>query len=223
MSSVTDVSTTSTTQTQPVTGTTDLGEDTFLKLLTTQMQNQDPLEPMSNEQFVAQLAQFSSLEQLQTIGSGIEALYLLNASMNNAQMVNLLGQEITAMGDGIHYTGSGEATLNFDADAATTTTTVTITDADGSVVWTGDAGSFAEGEGSWTWDGTTTDGTTAPEGDYTFSVTGTDANGNTVEVTELVVGLVDEMSFETGTAQPTVSGVPISIGDILRISTPVAS
>lgn len=211
-------STSSTTQT----GTTDLGEDTFLTLLTTQMQNQDPLEPMSNEDFVAQLAQFSSLEELQGISSGLESIYLLDASMNNAQMVNLIGQEVTAVGDSFAYSGEGSTELHYDAQGALSSGTVTITDADGTVVYTGDLGTAAEGEGSWTWDGKTTSGEQAPAGTYTFAVTGSDASGNEVVVDELNVGTVEEMSFESGTAQPTVNGVPIEIGDILRISTPGA-
>lgn len=225
MSTVSSATTATSTATSSTTetGTTDLGEDTFLKLLTTQMQNQDPLEPMSNEEFVAQLAQFSSLEELQGISSGVQSLYLMNASMNNAQMVNLLGQEVTAYGDTFHYDGDGGAELHFDADAASSDTTVTITDADGTVVWSGSVGQFDEGEGSWTWDGRTTSGEPAPEGDYTFSVSGTDSNGDEVEMTEMIVGIVDEMSFADGTAQPTVDGTPISVGDILRISAPEGS
>ena len=62
----------------------ELGKDSFLKLLTTQLQYQDPLNPMENSEFVAQLAQFSSLEQLQGLSDGMESLYLVNMSMNNA-------------------------------------------------------------------------------------------------------------------------------------------
>ncbi len=218
--SVTETSSATTTTTSALataTGTTDLGEDTFLRLLTTQMQNQDPLEPMSNEEFVSQLAQFSSLEELHGISGALESMYLLDASMNNAQMVNLIGQQVTAVGDSFTYSGEGSAEIHFDATAATTATTVEITDADGSVVWTGEIGAVEEGEGSWTWDGTTTDGEPAPEGTYTFSVTGTDASEEAVELTELIVGTVDEMDFSSGSAQPTVGGVTIGVGDILRI------
>jgi flagellar basal-body rod modification protein FlgD len=226
MSTVTSTTSAPSATTAPATGatgTTDLGENTFLKLLTTQMQNQDPLEPMSNEDFVAQLAQFSSLEELQGISSGVESLYLMNASMNNAQMVNLLGQEVSATGDTFHYDGDGSTELHFDSAADTAQTTITVTDSDGAVVWSGEAGQFEEGEGTWTWDGRTSAGDPAPAGDYTFSVTGTDAAGASVDISELIVGIVDEMSFEGGTAQPMVDGVPIAVGDILRVGTPAAT
>ena len=63
----------------PITGSTDLGEDTFLRLLTTQLQNQDPTNPVSNEEFVAQLATFSQLEELQGLSGKLDSLTMLNA------------------------------------------------------------------------------------------------------------------------------------------------
>lgn len=217
MSSVSSVSSTSSAATSAVTGSTELGEDTFLRLLTTQMQNQDPLSPMSNEEFVAQLAQFSSLEQLQGISAGIESLALLNNSMNNSQMVNLLGQQVVAMGDTVHYDGGGNLPLHYDASSATSQTHVTIADADGTVVWSGDIGPVEEGENVWTWDGRTSSGAQAPEGEYTFAVEGTDSQGGDIPVDELIVGVVDEMDYSTGTPTPSIDGTTFGVGDILRV------
>lgn len=215
VNSLADVAANSTT----TTGTTSLGEDTFLRLLTTQLQNQDPSNPVSNEEFVAQLAQFSQLEELQGISAGLESLYLVNSSMNNASMTNLLGRNVVARSDTFHYGGSGDEEIRFDAESAATTATLTVTDADGDVVWSGDMGSIAEGEGSYTWNGTDTSGAVVEAGDYTFTVTAYDVNGEEVEVTELVEGVIDQMSFEDGSARPTIDGVPIDLGDIVRLST----
>ncbi len=202
------------------TGTTALGQDAFLKLLTTQMQYQDPLNPMSNEEFVSQLAQFSSLEQLQGIGKDMESLYLVGVSQNNASMANLLGQDAVAMSDTIHYTGSDAKELYYDSAGAIADATVTITDSNGDVVFSGPVGSVEEGEGSWTWNGKTTSGAVAAEGDYTVSFTGEDASGSDVAVTGQVRGLVSDMDFSDGTPQPMVDGVAVGIGDILKLSTP---
>lgn len=204
-------------------GNTSLGEDTFLLLLTTQLQNQDPSNPVSNEEFVAQLAQFSQLEELQGISSGLDALYMLDSSMNNAAMTNLLGQNVVATSDTFHYEGSGDKAIQYDADGVATSATLTISDADGHVVWSGDIGSLADGEGSYTWDGKDTSGAVVEEGDYTFSITATDADGETVDVTTLVEGVIDQMSFEGGSASPTIDGVSIDLGDILRLSAAAAS
>ena len=197
----------------------EMGEDEFLKLLTVQMANQDPLDPMSNEQFVAQLAQFSSLEQLVGMNAGMESLYMGMASMNNATMANLVGKEVVAAGNGVVYDGeSQEVDLHYHSGGDATSGTITIYDEDGSVVYTSEIGSFDEGEGHYTWNGKDTDGNQLPAGNYTFEVTGTNSDGGRVEVLELVVGLVDEMDYSSGSPMPTVQGIDLAIGDILRLT-----
>ena len=74
------------------------------------------------------------------------------------------------------------------------------------------------GEGTATWDGKNSSGQVV-EGDYSFEIYATDANGEDVAVTALVKGIIDEMSFSNGTAEPSVNGIPIDIGNILRLST----
>lgn len=202
---------------ETTTGTTELDKDAFLRLLTTQMQYQDPLDPMSNEEFVAQLAQFSSLEELQNISGGLDSLYMVGVSMNNASMVSLLGQTVVATSDQVHYDGDGEQLLHYDASAAAASATLTITDADGSVVRTVELGALAEGEGSYSWDGLQDDGTAAPEGDYTLSISALDSDGASVTVTSLLVGTVTEMDYSTGTPVPEVDGIAVEMGDILRV------
>lgn len=211
VNSTADITSTSTT-----TGTTALDKDSFLLLLTTQLQNQDPTEPMSNQEFVAQLAQFSQLEELQTVSSQLDSLYLVNVSMNNASMANLLGQDVVARSDTFNHS-SGEEEIHFDASSETASTNLTITNADGTVVFSADIGAQEAGEGSYTWDGKDQDGQLVADGDYTFSITATDTNGSEVSVETLIEGTIDQMSFETGSAAPSVEGVDITMGDIVRL------
>lgn len=200
------------------TGSSELGKDTFLRLLTTQLQNQDPTNPMSNEDFIAQLAQFSSLEQLQGVNGQLETMNLINTSMNNASMVNLLGQEVVALSDQFHYDGEGEQELMYDAEQAFSSATVTVLDEDGKVVDSFTVSGRDAGEGNLTWDGKNSSGQVV-EGDYSFQINATDANGEEVGITTLVKGIIDEMSFANGTAEPSVNGIPINIGNIIRLST----
>ncbi len=194
-----------------------LGKDSFLRLLTTQLQYQDPLNPMENSEFVAQLAQFSSLEQLQGLSAGMESLYLVNMSMNNASLTGLIGKDVVATGDSFHYAGSGDATLHFDAADTATVSTVTVTDADGHVVYSEDLGPLSAGEASWTWDGKDLSGQMCEEGIYSFSVSGTDANGSSVEVSEQLRGTIDGMDLSSGTPLLTVEGVPVELSSILSL------
>jgi flagellar basal-body rod modification protein FlgD len=195
-----------------------LGQETFLRLLTEQLQNQDPLDPMKNEDFVAQLAQFSSLEQLVGLQSTMEAVYLGIASMNNATMANLLGTEVVALGDTFRYDGAGDQVLHFDAAASFDSATVTITNSDGKVVDTIEIGGHGDGEFTVAWDGQDLDGQPLPEGEYTFTISATTAEGTSVEVDTLVVGIVDEMDYSTGMPQPSIDGVSVSLDSIVRLT-----
>ena len=221
MSTIDSVSSFENLQAQPQTyGNSELGQDAFLQLLVTQLQQQDPLDPQDNEAFVAQLAQFSSLEQLTNANSALESLYLAMSSMNNASMTQLLGKEVRAYGDAFHYGGTGEVELHYEVPEDCTAT-LTITDESGKVVHTAELGSLPYGDGSYTWDGSAISGT-AEEGTYTFSISAQDKNGDPVEVATLIEGEIDGMSFETGSPEPSIDGVPLALGDIVHVSTPGA-
>ena len=219
MSTVSSISSYPTAPAASTGASSELNQDTFLKLLTTQLQNQDPTNPVSNEDFIAQLAQFSSLEQLQGVNGQLSNLNLVNTSMNNASMVNLLGQDVVAASDTFHYSGDGSQEIPFITGNEVSTGTITIRDSKGQVVDTIDLGHQDQGEHSVTWDGKDKNGQQLTEGDYTVSYSATDGNGNPVEVTALIEGMVDELSFANGTPQPSVNGVPIDIGNIIRLST----
>lgn len=218
MSTITSATTSTVQQPTIASGSSELGKDTFLRLLTTQLQNQDPLNPMANEDFIAQLAQFSSLEQLQGVNTQLEGLAMINTSMNNASMVNLLGQEVVAVSDSFHYDGEGDQELLFRSGGEITSGTAVVRDESGAVVATIEMGAEGEGEQSIAWDGKDASGQPLPEGTYTVTYTATDINGDAVDVVSLVQGVVDELDFSSGTPAPSVDGVPISIGNILRLT-----
>jgi flagellar basal-body rod modification protein FlgD len=213
----TTASTTATTSTNELSG--QLGQETFLKLLTVQLQNQDPLDPMSNEAFVEQLATFSMLEELINVNATLEAVYMGVVSMNNASMAGLVGTQVVARADDFAYDGESDTvSLAFDAPQQSVGTQVNITDSDGTVIYSGDIGEMESGEGAWTWDGKKTDGSRASEGDYSFQFTGTDADGNSVAFVSLIIGTIDEMDYSTGTPLPSVDGIPIEVADIIRLT-----
>ena len=192
-------------------------QETFLNLLVVQLQNQDPLEPMSNQEFVAQLAQFSSLEQLTSVNTSLDSLYLAMASMNNAAMTSLIGLQVVAVGNEFNYEGSGTIDLHYEAASNASQATLTITDASGAEVWSGSIGALEEGEGTYTWSGCDAYGNPVDAGTYTFTIEATDTSGNEVGVDTLIEGVVDSMSYDTGTPIPTIDGIQVSLGDILRV------
>ncbi len=195
------------------------GKDTFLKLLVAQMQHQDPLDPQKNEEFVAQLAQFSSLEQLMGVNESLGALYAATNSMNNASMTQLLGRTVMAYTDNFEYSGAGDQDIYFDINADVENLTVTITDESGRVVAREELGAMDSGEHSWTWDGTDVHGNPVGEGNYTIGVSAKTKAGEDVEVFTMIRGEVDGMSYETGAPVPSVNGTQVGIGDIVRLET----
>jgi len=197
----------------------ELGQDSFLKLLVAQMQHQDPLNPQGNEEFIAQLAQFTSLEQLMGVNTALGDLYAATTSMNNASMTQLLGRDVTAYSDTISYDGEGPEEIHFSAPDEVERMSLTILDEEGKVVAREELNGIPKGEGSWRWDGTDVHGVQAKEGHYTVSLTAYDANGNPMEVRGLLKGTVDEMSYATGSPIPYIDGIEISIGAILKVET----
>lgn len=195
----------------------DMGQETFLQLLVTQLQNQDPLNPQANEEFVAQLAQFSSLEQLVSVNDSIDGLYMATASMNNAAMTQLLGREVIAVSDAVYHDGSDEITIGYEAPADASSAEITVKDESGKVVYSGPMGALSEGEGSFSFPARDQNGNPLEEGIYTFSINATDENGEAVEVTGLLQGEIDGMSYASGTPVPSIQGIELDLGDIIRV------
>lgn len=198
----------------------ELGKDAFLKLMLTQLQHQDPLDPMDNDQFISQLAQLTQVEEMQNTNAHLEEMLLSMASLNNATMVNLIGQEVKAVHDGFHYEGTGEEALRFELESPATSATVTIYDEDGQLVATKTLGSVETGMQTFSWDGTTVDGRQAEAGNYTFKVTAVDGDGEQIAVNQYLIGTVDELDFSTGIAVPIVDDQILSISQIVSLVTP---
>ena len=204
----------STPSTQPTDVT---GQDTFLSLLTVQLQNQDPTSPINNEDFLAQMAQFTQVQELMSIRQSLEAVYSGIAAVHDAGMADLLGSEVLAVGNQISMNGEPKD-LHFQSSAALEDATLTIRDESGQIVRTLSLGALPEGEGSISWDGLDDNGNPVPDGTYNFSVVGVDETGATVQVQTLMQGIVSEMDYTSGSPMPSIDGVPVSLSDILKIS-----
>ncbi|MGF6557906.1 flagellar basal-body rod modification protein FlgD [Pseudomonas sp. S30_BP2TU TE3576] len=155
------------------TGNKALGKDAFLQLLVTQLKNQNPLEPQDNGAFVAQLAQFSSLEGITTLNDTVSGLASNYNSSQALQASSLVGRSVIAPGDKavVDTTKSLSGTVVVPSSVASAT--LKITDAAGKTVRTIDLGSQKAGNASFIWDGKNDAGETVPAGTYTFGATTT--------------------------------------------------
>ena len=196
---------------------TTLGKDAFLKLLVAQMQNQDPLEPQSNEEFIQQLAQLTQVEELMDMNKGFESIFMALNSMNNSSMTQLLGTQVVAYGNQFHYSGEGDVDIHYQSNVETSACKMIVKDEGGSVVWAGPVENLKSGEGSFSWGGEDFDGNPLEEGNYTFSLEGTTSDGTPVEINEIMVGVVDGMSYLEGIPQPSISGIQFDLSMVLRV------
>ena len=169
--------------------------DTFLQLLTTQLKNQNPLDPLDTNAFTQQLVQFSSVEQQLKTNDFLSALVQANTNSVQTNAVNYIGKTVTAEGTRSELIG-GKAVWNFALEDAANTT-VTIKDKDGNVVYT-EQGNLQAGAGQFEWNGKTSTGGTAPNGTYSITMTGTNVEGKTVPITTQFSGVVTGIDF-TGT------------------------
>ena len=168
--------------------------------------------------FIAQLAQFATVEQLTSSNDLLEGVYAAIAAMNNASMASLVGSGVIARGNEFYYDASGSKDLYFNAPSEVQSATLTVYNEAGAVVFTGNLGSLPEGESITNWDGRDSNGTPLPEGTYTFKVTGLDIEGNVIDVEERITGTITEMDYSSGTPMPSVDGITMSIGDILTLT-----
>jgi flagellar basal-body rod modification protein FlgD len=191
-------------------------KDDFLKLLVTQMRYQDPMNPMDNAQMTSQIAQLNTVEginQLNTTVSSLQASLMATQSMQSA---SLIGKTILADGNSINLL-NGSASLSMRLEGAAESVVVDVINSSGRIIKSTDLGVNAAGIKTFTWDGSTNEGGTAPNGQYTFQVNAKKLN-QTVVVTPLTQATVSgveltsagpQLSLNNGTniAMSTVRGV----------------
>lgn len=200
-----------------------MGKDAFLKLLVTQLQNQDPLNPADSTEFTAQLAQFSSLEQLSNINQNLETLNLFQSSINNAQAVSLIGKEILASGNALEKLGSQPLNCEFDLASNASRVVVSIYDATGGFVTDLVGASMPAGRGSLVWDGRDRNGNLVPDGIYTFEIQAEGSDGQKIDASSLIRGQVDGVSLDGTTPFLMVGERRVAFGSVLQVSTPPAT
>jgi flagellar basal-body rod modification protein FlgD len=206
--------------TKAIGGDQALGQEAFLKLLVAQLQNQDPLNPQENHEFVAQLAQFSSLEQSIGINDRLDQLALQNQGLQNSQVVSLVGKQATVKGNIVTLNGQGTIVpISFTLNDAAKESTIVIRDAGGRNVRTIPVSARAAGTVTVQWNGQDDSGLPQPAGPYQVTVTAKNATDGPVALTQQSTGLIQAVSFDRGF--PVIhldSGVAAPVGDLIQVS-----
>lgn len=178
---------------------TEMGREDFLLLLVTQLSNQDPLSPMDGQEFAAQLAQFSSLEQLIGIQDGIaqngQLSGLLAQGINSGVAAGLIGKDIEAAGKDIFITDGEPTDIRLRMENTADIVTVEIKNEADQVVHTIEMGGLIKGDHDLGWDGTDADGNTLADGKYSINIKATDQEGNDIAADSYMQGTADRVTF----------------------------
>jgi flagellar basal-body rod modification protein FlgD len=199
----------STTSSSTTTDSVSETEDRFMKLLIAQMQNQDPLNPLDNAEVTSQMAQLSTVTGITQLNTTLTSLQSSLTSNQTLQAADMIDHGVLVSGSAVTLSSSVGAMGVTLADAADTVT-ATISDSSGNVVKTISLGAQSAGTLSFTWDGSTDSGTTASDGNYTFSVEASNS-GTSVTATTLSYGTVNSVSAGS-------SGVTLNVGNVGSVS-----
>lgn len=176
-----------------------LGRDAFLTMLVAQLKNQDPLNPMQGSDFSAQLAQFSSLEQLFNVNDNLESIKSSFGTGSTDNLLDYIGKEVLSEGDTLTLKEGESLGANYCLDTSAATV-INIYDADGVQVAQLTPGVQEAGIHKVEWDGTGTDGSTYPDGIFTYEVLQLDQNGVYTALSTGISGKITGVTFDQGTA-----------------------
>lgn len=180
-------------------GKSELGKDDFLTLLVTQLSHQDPMNPMEDTQFTAELAQFSSLEQLTEISAGVDTLNKGTERQDMLTAVSFIGKDVVANGNTFSKTNDGMTSLWYEIQEPMNKGFVNIYDTAGGLVQTIELSAAQPGRYEIEWDGTDHRGNTQPNGIYGVGMAAEGPNGQPVLVGLDVAGEVSGIKAENGT------------------------
>ena len=197
-----------------------LGRDAFLKLLVTQLQHQDPLNPTDSTEFTAQLAQFSSLEHLGNINDSLGDLQSSQTASNNSQAVNFIGKIVKSSGNSIHVTDGVSDGIQFELGADAKAVFMNIYDSVGNYIKAIESGALNAGEQTLKWDGTDQNGNKVLDGAYTFEVFAVDADDNMVNTTTFTSGTVTGVTFKNGRPCLLAGNKEIPADTVIQIAEP---
>lgn len=189
----------------------------FLTLLTTQLKNQNPLDPLSTNEFTQQLVQFASVEQQLKTNDTLSSLLTSTRAQTLSTAVGFVGKEIVADGSATTL-ANGKANWNLNLPRAARSVTLTVTDASNNVVWT-DTKAMTAGDNSYSWNGRTSTGTLAPDGSYKLTATAIDTAGSAMAANIQLKGVVDSVEMVNGATMLKIGDYSVALDKVTSIST----
>ena len=219
------VNTVPTTSSTSATDDVQADQDKFLKLLVTQLQNQDPLNPMDNSAMTSQLAQLSTVTGINKVNATLQSMQADQANAQSQTATNLIGKGVLVAGKGIQLststaedgTTSSSSVFGIDLASAAQSVTISIQDSSGATVPTMSMTNPDVGTYPITWVGKTDSGTTAAAGNYTFSVKATSAGSTLTDATPLQLAAVASVSTGSGGVKLNTSLGQFAMADVKEV------
>lgn len=194
-----------------------MGKDDFLTLLVAQLQHQDPLNPSESTEFTAQLAQFSSLEQLQNIDATLTGFEVYQSTLNNIESSGFIGKTVTAAGS-MFGVNAGEADpVQFELANDADSVYVQIYDNFGNFVTDIQAGALQAGDQQVSWNAENANGDPVEDGIYSFTVMAMNTDGDIVNSTSYTTGTVTGIDYKTGATNLLINDHEVPISSVIRI------
>jgi len=191
---------------------------TFLQLLTTQLQNQNPLDPLDTNQFTQQLVQFAQVEQQMKSNDQLSSILALQKNAQQTTAMAYVGYTVVVDGSTTELTTNG-ATWSFNSTKPATATVTIKDEATGQTAYTGTY-SVSSGDQKFTWDGKGSDGKQWPPGNYTIAITAVDANQKAVNVSTEIQAVVTAANMQDDPPTLTIAGKDYTADKIKRIVIP---
>jgi flagellar basal-body rod modification protein FlgD len=193
--------------------------DNFLKLLTTQLRNQDPVAPMDTNAFTSQLVQFASVEQAIKTNDKLKQLGELIEASGTSSALSMLGRDAVVATDRVGLGTTGDAAIRYRLPEAAARVTATVVDAGGRIVRTLSGGTAA-GENAITWDGLDGAGQRAAPGTYRIQLDAAGTDGKAIATEQYLAGTVEAIEPDSGTISLIVAGTKVPLGDVRAVRAP---
>lgn len=193
--------------------------DQFLILLTTQLQNQDPLSPMDTTEFTNQLVAFSGVEQQINTNEKLDSLVQLQLNNTFSSALGYVGLDVSYLGSEVTFDGETPTPINYALDSEAFEAKINIFDDQGNLIYDTDI-SGNTGAQEFVWDGTTNGGTIAAPGTYSVQIGALDIDGNAIGSTTVVTGQVRGVETQNGSIFVLVGERAVSVSNVLNASEP---
>jgi flagellar basal-body rod modification protein FlgD len=188
----------------------------FLTLLTTQLQNQNPLDPLDTNQFTQQLVEFAGVQQQINTNDSLATLVSLQQTAQSTQALGFVGKTAVVNGSTAALTNSS-ATWELSVPT-NSTLNITIANSTGQTVYSGTYPAQAGNNQPFTWNGLGTDGTQNPDGSYKLTATAADASGNNVAITTQIQGVVSSVDLTQSPPLLSINGQSYTVSQIQSIT-----